>query len=391
MRAHARLAPSAASRWLRCAGSVNFIDDMDEVDEGGLPADEGTIFHSVMEDALRSGREAYSFIGETREYGRAKITIDDDHADMLQEGLDTIDEYPGKLHVEHRVNLKRWLPGDFGTLDVGCVGRDLIIIHDHKFGYNPVSPVENDQLRLYALGFWDNVARHISDATRFRLIIWQPRAPGGGGEWDVDLDDLLEFGRYAKKQGRLTQRKDAPRVPGSPQCDYCPGAKTLTCREYVDFNTNMVLDEFDDIDEDIADGVPPKTPSVKGLTPERKCFLVEHRAMFEKFLDRVHADVLADALAGRPTPGLKAVKGRNPPRKWRDEAAVEAILTRSLGDDAYSRKLLSPARAEKELPPKLFSKLGEHVDDGVRKTVLVHEDDRRDAVRTFIDMFDDLD
>ena len=389
MTAHARLSPSSASRWLRCPGSVNFLDALDEGDSGGVAADEGTILHAICEDALRTGTSAYDYVGEVWEYGEAVLKFTEELADQAQEGLDWINTIPGELVIEHRVDLKRWMPGDFGTLDVGIVGKRRIVIWDWKWGFLPVQAVGNDQLRIYALGFWENVARHISDAKDFKLIIFQPRASGGGGEWETTLDELLDFGETLRKKARRTQDPDAPRIPGKPQCDYCEGARTLKCSEYVKFNMELVASDFDDIDRADEIGVAPRLPRTSELTQARKAFLVEHRGMFDKFLDRVHADLLDDAIRGLDTGGLKSVHGRNPARKWKDEEKVKARLVRSLRDDAYTKKLLSPAQAEKTLPPRLWATFADEIDHGEPKIVLVPEEDSRPRVTPIADLFDD--
>jgi hypothetical protein len=390
-RAHARLGPSSSSRWLRCPGSVNFLED-EEVDEtGSIPAAHGTILHSFMEDCLRDTLDPFDFAGETREHDDHKLTLTDELAEMLLDGLDKIDTLPGKLFIERRVNLDRWMPGQFGTLDVGIAGKRMIHIWDHKFGFNPVNAVENEQLMIYALGFWDNIARHITDAKKFRLHVFQPRIPNGGGEWDVTLDELLVFGKEVKVKAAATYGKNAPRIPGPKQCGYCDGAKTLRCKEYADYNLAILFDEFDDLDDRMKMGVSPRLPKPSALTPERRSYILEHRGMFEKFLDRLHADTLDDALKGLPTPGLKAVNGKNPPRKWKGEEVPTAILSKALGDEAYTRKILSPTQAEKQLPPKIYAKLEEHVDKGKPNPTLAPEADARPALRNILDEFEDLD
>lgn len=390
MRAHARLSPSSASRYLRCPGSVNFLADFED-DGAGIPAKEGTILHAICEDACKTGKEAYDYVGEVWEYQKHVLEFTEELADYMQPGLDRIAAFDGFETVfEHRVKLHRWMPGQFGTLDVGNVGEDEVVIWDWKWGFAPVSPVENDQLRIYAMGFWDNVVRHISDAKRFRLIIEQPRAPGGGGEWVVTLDELLAFGEDVRKLAERTYDADAPRVPGKVQCEYCPGARTMLCPEYSAYNLEMVRDEFDDIDDEIVDGVPMRTRRIKSLTIEQKCFIVENRGMIDKFLDRVHADVLDEALRGNRTPGLKAALGRNPPRKWYRPDDAEARLRATLDDDAYTRKVLSPTQAEKILPPRQYQRLRSLVDHGEPKTILVSELDERPSVATLVDLFDDL-
>lgn len=409
-RAHARLGPSAAARWIACPGSVNFIDDLDEPDQAGDAAAEGTILHYVAEQCLLHDETPYDWLGksislsdiaewsgngdggidETNDYA---LTFDDDMADGIMSGLDRIDDIPGKLFVEKRLDLSRWLPDQFGTSDVGIVGKKRITVFDWKFGFNAVSPVENPQLMIYALGFWDNYARHISDAEEFRLIIWQPRAPGGGGEWDVSLDELLDFGKKVKKAGRATEDADAPRIPGLKQCEgcYCPGARKMLCPEYLDFNLRNIVDDFDALDREIDHDLPLRTPRLGGMSVKRMVHLAKHKPMITKFLDRIHQHLMDAAQKGLPTPGLKLVEGRSPPRKWKDPLEVEPELASALGEDAFTRKVVSPTQAEKMLPPKRYAKLKPYVDHGEKKPSLVDEHDARPAYRTVADEFNDDD
>lgn len=389
MTAHARLSPSSAGRWLRCPGSVNFLERLDEADSGGLPAAEGTILHGIVEDCLRNDADPYSYVGKTLEADGFEVEITEKMADLIQDTLDEIDTIPGKMVIEHRVDLGRWMPGQFGTLDVGFIGRKLITIYDHKFGFNPVSPVKNYQLMLYALGFWDNIAQHETDAEEFELIINQPRVSGGGGRWRVSLDDLLAFGKRAKAGAKATYDPDAPRIPGPAQCAYCEGARSLSCREYSEYNLSMIVRDFDILDEAAELGMPPSLPKPNSLTPERRSVIIEHRPMIDKWLDRLHEQALDDALRGLPTPGLKAVLGRSPARKWKDNEAAEKRLVRLLGEDAYTKKVLSPTQAETELAPSMYASFGPFIDSGQRKPVLVSDQDSRPAIPSVVDLFDD--
>jgi hypothetical protein len=409
-RAHARLGPSAAARWLRCPGSVNFIEDLNLPDQAGDAADEGTILHYIAEQCLTNDSSPDDWVGRTvamsdiaewtgnGDGGLDKdsdfsVEITEDMADGILSGLDRIDEIPGKLFVEKRLDLSRWLPDQFGTSDVGIVGKKRITVFDWKFGFNAVSPVENEQLMIYGLGFWDNYARHISDAEQFRLIIWQPRAPGGGGEWDVSLDELLDFGKQIKKAGKATFDEDAPRIPGLKQCEgcYCPGARRMECPEYLDFNLNNLVDEFADLDREIEHDLPLRLPRVSNLTTKRMVHLAKHRPMISKFLDRVHQRLYDDALKGRPVPGLKLVEGRSPPRKWKDPLEVEPVLASALGEEAFSSKIISPTQAQKLLPAKRYEKLKSLIDFGTKKPSLVDEHDAREAYKSVADEFLDDD
>lgn len=405
-RAHARISPSALARIIKCPGSVNFIEEMGFEDESGTAADEGTILHSFAEDCLVKGLEPHDLVGEEREYNGYRYEMTEADADGILEGLDILDDIPGKMLVETRVDLGRWLPGQFGTSDVAIIQKlksstalpktIWVTVFDWKFGFNAVSPVENPQLMAYALGIWDNHAQHMIPEehwhlVKIKLIICQPRAPGGGGEWVLSLDDLLTFGKMLKKLGKTVADPKAPRIAGS-WCDkgYCPGAKTLKCPEYDRFNLEMFKDDPDDLDDEDEIGAPLRVKTK--MTPERRSHIVKHKAVLLKWLERLHAQTVADAEAGKPTPGLKLVMGRAPAKRWvdKDDAAQQLEL---LADDdvIYTKRLITPTQAEKTLPPKAFARIKRAIVIPDKKPVLVDEMDARPAIKDIKEEFVDDD
>lgn len=389
-RAHARIGPSSLARALNCAGSVNFIDALDDDDGAGPIADEGTILHSFAEDCLNKNLDPFDLVGEERVYNGYPYELTEDDADGILDGLDIIDDIPGKLLVEKRVDLGRWMPEQFGTSDVGIIGKKRITVFDWKFGYKPVSPVENPQAMAYALGFWDTYARD-SDVTDFRLIIHQPRVPGGGGVWDTDLDTLLDFGKKLKHLSKEAADPNAPRCAGD-WCDssYCPGVKNRICPEYDKFNLDMIVRDFDELDDAIEHDMPMRMTPLGLLTPERRTFLFKHTSMITKYLERLKSEILDDAIKGRPTPGLKAVEGNRPARKWKDAKEAEGTLKRVLPEEeVFNYKIITPTQAEKILSERAYLKLIKHIDMGEKKPTLVPVDDARPAIRNIADEFEE--
>lgn len=423
MSAHASLSPSAAEAWMYCHGYPNAVAGLP--DSSSEAAAEGTMAHSISEMCLDMGFEPHDFVGAHMKVEDWTFGWNDDDADLLAPGIDNIREMVaagGKFYGEHRVNLSNWL-GDnqFGTLDRGIVMTEaattnwckasayartlfpegapaggLIVIDDLKWGRGiPVSPVENKQLRIYALGFWWNIARHITDATEFLIRIDQPRCGGGGGEWRCTLDELLAFGEQAKAAALATQDPDAPRRASAKGCMWCrrreaPGG----CREYDRFNLELISMKFDEDDGDLAPvgvhaavGLEPPLP--RAITAELRSYLLDHRKMVEDWFDGLHAECMQDALAGRPTPGKKAVEGRRPPRKWRDAEVADDVLGDLLGEGRFARKLKSPTQVEKEIGPVRYAGIAKHVDKGVPKPVLVPEADARPALIPVTQKFDE--
>lgn len=371
---------------MRCPGSVALCATIPD-DRSSEFAAEGTAAHEVRAQCLEFGFEAIDFLGQKLRADGFEFEVDEDMADYLQGGIDWLREQPGTMVIEHKVDLGRWLPGQFGTLDCGIYSDDLIIIDDLKFGRGvAVSPVENEQLMTYALGFWDNVARHHTAATDFLISIDQPRRGNGGGFWRTDLQTLLQFGDRLRDAGLKTHHEEAEFNPGHKQCFWC-AAKSI-CKAHADFNLDLVGLEFEDVDQAVELGIPLCLPDPAFMTPERRTVIVQHSAMITDWLSKLYTRVLNDAIAGRPTPDLKAVEGRAGRRAWRDEKLAEARLKRLLADQAYTRKLLSPAQAEKAAKEHWKDHLAPLVTRPAGSPVLVPLGDARPPVKTVDEMFD---
>ena len=394
MAAHARLGPSDSARWLSCPGSINFTKNYPN--DSSAFAALGTVAHGVREECLDLGFDAYDFTGQTRYADGLKFEVTEEMADHLQPGIDEIRQFDGQLFVEKRLDLGRWMPGQFGTLDAGVAGQKLIVISDLKYGEGvAVSPVENTQQMIYALGFWDQIAKHITDAKEFLIIIDQPRNAAGGGYWSISLDELLAFGEQLAVKAKLTEDPCAPLVPSSYGCQWCPAAnlpgRLGGCPAHHEWLANTIDMKFGDLDEMDALGLDWQPPSIESLTPERRAHIVRQKSMIEKWLDKLHADELATRIAHGPSNGLKAVAGRRPPQKWREESTAEAYLEQRIKDreKIFTRKLISPSQGEK----LLGFKKDEHfpsalVDRGEPKPVLVPESDKRPPLLTVDQRFD---
>lgn len=391
MSAHAKLSPSGAETWFNCAGSVAAQEGLP--DESSEFAAEGTFAHQISEECLAFGLDPYDFIGHRLKVEGFSFEWNEDDADQLAFGIEQIRSFEGKFYGEHKVDLSNWLGLDqFGTLDRAVVGSELIVIADLKWGRGiPVTPIQNKQLMLYALGFWWNVARHVSEATRFLLLIDQPRCSGGGGEWYTTLDELLAFAAEAHIAAERTRDPDAPRVASEKGCKWCKRREaTGGCSTFDAFMLDVLGKQFDELDDEILVGGPMELPVV--VTPERRSYILDNRKLVEKWFDRLHAQALDDALNGRDAGGKKAVEGRKSPDKWKDLDAIDATLLPLLGDGRFNRKIKTPTQVSKEIPVEKYPDVEALIERGQRKPVLVSEQDARPAMLSnFEQMFDDLD
>jgi hypothetical protein len=372
--------------FLRCPGSIQLSQTV-ESRRDSVAAAEGTVAHHVREMCLEFGFEPEDFLGQDITADGFTFEVDAEMVEHLRPGVEWVQERPGRLINEYQVDLSRWMPGQFGTLDVGIIADDLITINDLKYGMGvPVEPERHEPTMAYALGLWDNVARFETDATEFLIVIDQPRNDEGGGEWRVSLDELLEFGEELSAGFERAQKPDAPLIPGEKQCLFCE-AKGI-CPAYAAWS----MEQFDLVLDDLDDDELLTPADITKFNSERRAAVARNYERLKKWLDAVHGQVLDDALCGLPTPGLKAVKGRRGARTWISQKRAKAKLTKMLGpEEIYSEpSLLSPAQIEKLLPKEQHGDLELLWTQAEGKPSLAPEDSPKPAV-TRADMLDDLD
>lgn len=394
MAAHARLGPSDSSRWLNCPGSINFTRHY--ANESSAAADEGTVAHWVREQCLELGFDPYDFLGTRMTLNGVTWEVDDEMAEALVEGIDLIREVDGPMFVEKRLDLGRWMPGQFGTLDCGIAGKDVILISDLKYGRGvAVSAVKNTQQMIYALGFWDNIARHVTDAQRFRIVIDQPRNAAGGGEWEVSLEDLLAFGETLKQKASATLDENAPLCASKAACTWCPAAnmpgRQGGCPAHAKWQLDQIELDFEDLDEAAASGTPWTPPPVEGLTPERLVQISLAKSGLEKFLEYAHAKALQHIMDYGPTGGQKVVLGRRPPQKWRNADAAEAFMCQQLPSaNPFNKKMKTPTQAAAEMGKK-YEIPAALVERGQPKPIMVPVEDARPSIMTLESEFGEQD
>ena len=415
---HSRRSPSSAHRWRLCYGSVNAEEGLP--DDVGEEARQGTCFHEVAADCLEYGVDPWPYVGQeitwdetiNGELVTLTRTFTKEMANKMMPGLiqlRAMEDVPGaKMYVERRVSLHEWIgPDESGTAD--CFIIDTlnwrIINWDWKWGAGvPVQPEWNDQTILYTLGVWTDYAREAfeqkvldeggdinapwEDDIEVIICIEQPRAPGGGGTWTTTMADLIAEGRKIREDADKTTDPDAPRAPGEKQCKFCKAARQNTCKA----RTNKILELLDldeaDLGDDLTLGLPISVP--KALAPVARAQVLLNRKLIEGFLSQLHDEAMEDARLGRPTPGLKRVPGRRPPRKWKDEKRATLMMEHDLGDEAWTKKLRSPASVEDELRKPVFkTRYASLVLEGDPAPVLVSETDPRPALRAAIDLLDD--
>lgn len=339
MAAHATFSPSAASRWLRCPGSIKLSEGIE--DEGSAYAAEGTAAH-----------EAAAFILQ----GQGSMHVPTDmlvpvttYTDLVH---NLVDARPGcQVFIEQRLEFSDTIgvPDSFGTADCIILHDDEIVLVDLKYGMGvKVEAEENEQLMLYALAAIEQFGS-VFDAKRVTLVICQPRLDHTS-EWTVSAEDLEHFAKQVRAAVQLAQEGDPRLVPGEKQCRFCKAK--ASCPALAKFVSDAVDMDFEVLDERVVSEVPGF-----GLNYLSHC--MHALPLVEDWCRAIRARVEKELFAGNSVDGYKLVAGRAGPRKWSDMDGAVDILDTALGDKAYNVELISPTAAEKALKgsPAIWAQL----------------------------------
>ncbi|MER9680790.1 DUF2800 domain-containing protein [Mesorhizobium sp. M0184] len=360
---------------------------------------EGTVAHEVREMCLDFGLDPQHFVGATISADGFTYVVDDEMAEHLQPGIDWVREHTGNPHVEIRVDLSPWLPGQFGTCDTGWVEYwpgffNALYVSDLKYGVGvPVDAVGTKQLRLYALGIWHWLGR--PPVEKVVLNIDQPRA-GGMKYWEISLEDLLAFGEEMKVVYAKIVSGDVEFKPSSKACRWCEVRKAPGgCPPRDRWLMEMAADACADLPNTVIPGYERQN-----LVGERRWLVVQHAPDIRARLAELHEESLRAALDGNPDPGSKAVAGDLGDRYFKDAKKAEALLVQALGEKAFKpkqiigiteiEKLVKPGK-RKQGHPETWEQLLTLVDRASGKPKLVDENHLKPALTPLADEFDDLD
>ena len=231
--AHAYLAPSAASRWMLCPGSVEAATHFE--DTSGYAAERGTLMHTYIEQRLQGLATLHLDSLDDEEQGIVDVCVD--AANALIDGVNS----GVAFGVENRVKLPHVHPMLWGTADlfVWHIEEGHLTVLDFKTGRMPVSPVANWQLIAYAAGV---IRTDYDSLKRITLAVCQPRTNTVLSTWTTTPDDFLNRVDMMAEGAEMATGENAPRIPGAKQCVYCPAR--FTCPERMADEAHKMGDLF---------------------------------------------------------------------------------------------------------------------------------------------------
>ena len=372
-RAHALLSASGSHRWMACPPSARLEECCQNKESDA--AKEGTVAHELCELKVKVqlgedvSMSEYEALKENPLFTKEMDACTNIYADYC---IDTAKEENGLPLIEVELDLSSYIPEGFGTVDCVIVSEDTLHVIDFKYGRGvEVSPVENSQLMIYALGAYD-LYSPIYDFKTVKLTIVQPRLSAEPKTWECDVQHLLDFAEKLKPIADLAFKGGGEFAPSEHTCLFCKAK--YTCRARADKNlSTMFLQEKD-----------PYT-----LSNDEIGEILAKVADFPKWIKDLEDYALEQLLAGKEIKGYKAVEGRSS-RVWSDEQkAFETIIKDGTEEkDLYETTPLSLAKIEKLLGKKKFASLvGEYVTKSQGKPTLTLSSDIRPSIQDAKSMF----
>lgn len=376
---HARLSPSGAKRWMSCPGSITLEAQVQNT--ATSYSDEGTACHDIAARCLETGVRPSEMIGTpvvVSHEGEDKrvVVFTEDMAELTTTYVTAIEATSMTQDivfddVEQKVEFSEWVgvPGQFGTADYIALvktpeGYELRV-EDAKFGRVPVSPVNNPQLMLYALGVLSSISakaakRGVTEdqITSVRLCIHQPKLYAEAQEWVCTVKDIKEFAQLARSKA-VSAENAAKLIATMPQGDWAelflnPTPNDEDCRfcrampncPKARAKVESVTQAFGAIPDICQGGVEAMLP-VEGDALNTAMLAVP---FIETFCTSVRAEVERRLMRGESVTDFGLELGRQGARKFANVEEAEDLIRKGLRlsiEQSCDLKLKSPTQLEK--------------------------------------------
>ena len=231
---HAKYSPSSAERWFACPGSIKLSEGV-EREPVGRPALVGTFIHNMAEMLMKGHLEGITledyWLGKSETVEDVEIVADQDMIDCAKFYVDYIEgrakELDAKPLIEEQVSIEEINPECWGTSDAIIFNKEVIEVVDLKTGTWPVSPENNLQMSIYALGA---LARYGNEDMKVIMTIVQPRSKQSVRSWETTAEYLVDWGFSELKNALDNCEADEPNYTFGEQCRFCPAKRV--CETY---------------------------------------------------------------------------------------------------------------------------------------------------------------
>ncbi len=351
---HSTISPSAANRWVRCAGSVR--ESLKYPDTSGAAAVDGTHTHTVVESCILDNlmdptlKVGYSLIDH-----EGQFTVEKPRAERAKVCIDYIksrvQHFSGLCEVRSETRLDStptFGRADMsGTVDVQILTPHLWEIIDYKDGMNPVPVEGNEQLEIYMLNALGALDLKFARPETVRMTIVQPKLALKGlpmiASVEMPAVELLTKVAFYRDRAAATDDPAAPLTPGDVQCKYCKAKGN--CSALANQSLEKAGITFANLE--VAQQSADKNPTEMSDQQVRE--IMEAAPLLRQMLESVEAEAEKRLKSGHGIAGLKLVNGRGS-RKWNidDDAIADKLKRMGVPKDAiFKSSVVSPAQVEK--------------------------------------------
>lgn len=333
---HSKLGASSSHRWMHCSASVQLINNFGGGNKSSVYSVGGHNAHEIAAKCLANGSDAWEYIGQEIEEDGFTHVADGDDISAIQFYLDRVRQLDAwktaKRGIEIDFHCPDIHPDFFGQSDLALYDERMIDIWDYKHGAGiAVNAEKNTQLMMYAVGAVRELAKAGTTLPEnVRLTICQPRAfhpKGPVRHWETTVTSLEDWVQNEwLPAARLTESNN-PGFQSGDWCQFCPAK--LECPLLKATRARNVALRREDIKamEDFE---------LAGLNKDLKVLGYLRKEAASETYTRL--------MNGRQIAGSKLVKAKSD-RVWKEEALPE--LEKEFGDEAFDKKVKSPAAVEK--------------------------------------------
>lgn len=383
---HSEYSPSGSKRWVNCPASIKFLRTLPKIPERpNQYAEEGTAAHLLAAYCLENGIDPFSVVGK-KSFNKHLVTKEmAKFVDVYIRYVNGAVTWDSTLWVENKIPLFVIRKDTFGTADAIIVSMTDLEVVDLKYGKGVVVEAEdNYQLYVYAIGVLIHLSKYgikFPDEKEIKLTIVQPRAPHEKGPIRSDfvtVAQLRSFMAKVKEAITLSELDNPPFGPSLEVCRWCEASPV--CKAYAEFNLKAAQLEFEDLVKTPLE-FKQSLPSPNEMSTEQLSKVLMHSKSIQTWLNSCVEYAMNLLRANKPVPQYKLVYGRSI-RKWSDpDAVIRTLLEYGTSEDRiYTKKVISPAKAEDELTAEELKKVIGFMVKPQGKVTLAPEFDKRPAI-----------
>jgi hypothetical protein len=344
---------SNSNRWLNCTASAYLYHKHHDEIIANTPkssyAEKGKKFHEFAE--YLAYKAFLDITGESNKdnngYYEDRILKEDDDiyagAKAYISYVDTHTSLCDQFYIEKKFYLNDI--GLSGTPDIATYDhyKNSISIFDLKTGQIIVDVVDNTQLLIYALAFYNYVNENFIES-KIDLINLHIIQPSIDNYQTVQITkDQLINGFRPRLYNKIHEIRNAPKFnPKFKSCNYC--YFKLRCKSYKEeFKKVLNMESLINEKQELQD-----------ISEKEISLIINNKKYINDYIKQIEEHAKTQILKGHNISGVKLVQ-KITRRAWVDEDnTIETLSSNFTEDEIFTKKLISVSALEQKVGKKVF-------------------------------------